>query len=60
MNTEPGLKVEIQLMDKRLARMESRLVRLMMHLGLNPHDISYRQDDRCKPTTPSTHNKSCD
>jgi hypothetical protein len=52
-------KPEAQNIDQRLARMESRIVRIMLHLGLNPHEISHRKDDRCKPTTPSTQSKSC-
>ncbi len=56
MNEDTGIKLDIQLMDRRLARMESRIVRLMLHLGLDPHEISLRQtkeDDTCKPNTRS-------
>jgi hypothetical protein len=52
-------KPEAQNIDQRLARMESRIVRIMLHLGLNPREISPRKDDQCKPTTPSTQSKSC-
>jgi hypothetical protein len=58
MNEDTSLKLDIQLMDRRLARMESRIVRLMLHLGLDPHEISLRperkEDDTCKTNTHST------
>lgn len=57
MNEDTSIKLDIQLMDRRLARMESRIVRLMLHLGLDPHEISLRperkEDDTCKPNTRS-------
>jgi Txe/YoeB family toxin of Txe-Axe toxin-antitoxin module len=58
MAEDTGVKLDIQLMDRRLARMESRIVRLMMHLGLDPHEISpkpeRKEDDTCKTSTHST------
>lgn len=32
-------------MEKRLVRIESRLVRLMMHLGIDPYEKMYDQFD---------------
>lgn len=30
--------------DRRLARMETRIVQLMLHLGLNPYERTYATD----------------
>lgn len=64
MNADTGIKLDIQLMDRRLARMESRIVRLMMHLGMDPHEVSAKperqEEAQWNPNTRSTLSKpSC-
>ena len=33
-----------QTVEDRLKRIESRLVQLMLHLGLDPHNATYKHD----------------
>lgn len=61
MSEGTSVKAEVQLIDKRLARMESRLVKLMIHLGADPYDTSGKPeqqgDPRCKTSTPLIQSK---
>lgn len=39
-------------LDQRMARIESRLVQLMLHMGLNPYEKTYATDKQQPRATP--------